>query len=81
MLFFLTFLPRVLHKVQVGLAASIRILNVVDTKPKIVELPNALPLEISKAQIQFQDVNLTYSDNPERILQNINLTIPTGNIK
>ena len=67
-------------KIQEGLAASIRILNVVDTKPKIVELPNALPLEISKAQIQFQDVNLTYSDNPERILQNINLTIPTGNM-
>jgi subfamily B ATP-binding cassette protein MsbA len=62
---------------QEGLAATIRVFDVIDAKPKIINLKNAKELQINQGTIEFKKVNFSY--NPEKqILKNINLKIPAG---
>ena len=61
-----------------GLAASKRILPVIDQKHSIVEDKNLDELEVQKGTIEFEKVNFNYSSNSRLILNNINLNISGG---
>tara|TARA_Y100000816_G_scaffold74504_1_gene50300 strand:- start:1265 stop:3004 length:1740 start_codon:yes stop_codon:yes gene_type:complete len=61
-----------------GLAASKRILPVIDQKHSIVEDKNLDELEVPKGTIEFEKVNFNYSSNSRLILNNINLNISGG---
>ena len=61
-----------------GLAASKRILPVIDQKHSIVEDKNLDELEVPKGTIEFEKVNFNYSSKSRLILNNINLNISGG---
>ena len=51
--------------------------NLLNIPPEITELPNAQPLKVSKAKVEFKHVSFSYdSDRP--ILHDINFVVNTG---
>lgn len=59
-----------------GIAAGVRVLELIDTKPEMVEKPGAVVLADFQDSIVFSDVNFSYGEKP--ILTGINLTIKKG---
>jgi subfamily B ATP-binding cassette protein MsbA len=59
-----------------GLAAGERVLELVDVKPLITDVPNAIDLNGFKQSIEFKNVSFAYGEN--EVLKNINLHIPAG---
>jgi len=59
-----------------GIAAGERVLELIDQKPAIVDVPNAKPIGEFKQAIEFKDVSFAYGE--KKILQNINITVPKG---
>ncbi|MFC1736844.1 ABC transporter ATP-binding protein [Candidatus Hydrogenedentota bacterium] len=45
-----------------GAAAAERIIDVLDTKPEIVDVPNAIELGTIKGEVRFQNVDLAYEN-------------------
>ncbi|WP_161889031.1 ABC transporter ATP-binding protein [Pontibacter russatus] len=62
--------------IQRGLVSGDRVLQVIDTKPQIVNKPNAKALPVFAEQIEFRDVGFGYGGKP--VLQDINFTIEKG---
>lgn len=68
-------------RVQEGLAAAERIYELLDEKPKIVDLPDARPLAVVKGDVRFEHVSFGYEENGDRrALQDIDLAIPGGSV-
>jgi subfamily B ATP-binding cassette protein MsbA len=64
-------------KMQEGAAAVERIFRVLDTKPSIIDLPGARPVERFTGKIVFDNVSFAYrAGHP--VLQGINLELPRG---
>jgi subfamily B ATP-binding cassette protein MsbA len=61
---------------QKGTASANRIFETIDTEPVIQSPPNALKIEKFQGAIEF--VNVSFAYDAERVLKNINLTIPKG---
>src|SRR5690554_4862666 len=60
-----------------GIAAGERVLELIDEKPEITDVPNGIVLKEFKEAIQLQNISFAY---PERkVLQSVNLTITEGN--
>ncbi len=59
-----------------GIAAGDRVLELIDTKPAIVDKPLAKPAEPFKKSLEFKQVSFNYAD--KEILNNINLTVNSG---
>ncbi len=57
---------------QTGLAAAHRVYSVLDSEPTITDRPKAKPLDVSKGEVRFENVNFNYDDETSA-LQNINL--------
>ena len=64
--------------IQQGLSGAKRILPIIDEKPEIVDSQNSRELIFKKAQINFENVSFSYSQNDGEVLKNINLEIPGG---
>ena len=62
---------------QEGLAAISRIYEVLDVHPKITDAPNAVPLEIAKGKIEFDNVQFTYEEG-KQALKNLSFTAEAG---
>ena len=62
---------------QEGLAATIRVFDVLDQKPSIQNNPDAHPIVLKKGSISFDRVSFCYG-NGKTILDNIALEIPAG---
>lgn len=62
--------------IQRGLVSGDRVLQVIDTKPKIVNRPDARVLPQFEHQIEFKRVSFGYGD--KQVLQDINFTIEKG---
>ncbi|MCX2741423.1 ABC transporter ATP-binding protein [Pontibacter anaerobius] len=62
--------------IQRGLVSGDRVLQVIDTKPQIVNKPNAKVLPAFREEIEFRDVAFAYGDKP--VLQDINFHIRKG---
>ena len=62
--------------IHTGLAAGKRVLDLIDTKPEIIDQPNAIPVKAFQNSITFKDVSFSYGDR--QILDHINIEIPKG---
>ena len=58
---------------QEGLAASKRLFQILDTKPQVINLPNAKAIKITKSKIVFDNVSLDF--NSKAALHNTSFTI------
>jgi len=58
-------------------AACERILEILERKPDVYDLPNAVSAPTFKGEISFENVSFAYEDGTP-ILENINFTIPPG---
>lgn len=59
-----------------GITAGMRVLELIDTKPEMIEKPNAVSVPEFKESIRFENVYFSYGEKP--VLQGINLTIKKG---
>lgn len=62
---------------QEGLSAIKRIYDVLDAEPKIKNLPDAVPLEVTNGEITFENVSFTY-DEGKRALQHVHFAVKPG---
>ncbi len=62
---------------QQGMSGFARFAELMDTKPKIVDSPNAVELRDVKGKIELKNVSFEY-DQQAPVLRNINLTIEPG---
>src|SRR5690554_5000589 len=59
-----------------GIAAGERVLELIDEKPEITDVPDGVVLEDFKEAIQLQNISFSYPGR--KVLQSVNLTIPKG---
>lgn len=59
-----------------GISAGVRVLDLIDTKPEMIEKPDAVVLSEFRDQIIFDNVDFNYGE--KSILQGISLTIKKG---
>jgi subfamily B ATP-binding cassette protein MsbA len=62
--------------IQQGLSGARRILPVIDDTPKITDKINVRKLILKIGQIDFENVDFSYSEEENKILNNLNLNIP-----
>ncbi len=63
---------------QEGFAAAIRVFGLLDQKSYINEKPSASDLSLSKSDISFENVTLSYEEQKNSALKEINLKVPHG---
>ena len=73
-------LANVLTIIQAALVANVRIYEVLDTKPTVVEKNDAVGVEIFKDKIEIEKVNFQYDAASGIVLQDIDLTIKKGEL-
>jgi len=66
------------NTIQEGLAAAVRIYDVLDTASDIVDREDAIGLESGPHSVVFRDVSFKYED--QMVLKNINLEVKKGEI-
>ncbi len=59
-----------------GITAGERVLDLIDTKPELINKPSATTLEHFENSLTFENISFNYGD--KQVLKNINLTIPKG---
>ena len=64
-------------QLQRAMAAGVRIFEVLDLKPEVVDKPDAIELPQIQGEIKFEDVNFHYVTDIE-VLKGINLVIKPG---
>ena len=62
-----------------GMAAAVRVFDLLDTRVDIVDKPDAMVLPPFKDQIEFCDVSFSY-DGKNQVLREVNLTVPKGQV-
>ena len=63
---------------QKGLSGFRRFLEVVETKPEIVDAADAKPLKNVKGNVCYEDVSFHYSDDDTPVLSHVSFEIPSG---
>lgn len=64
-------------QLQEGMAAASRVFGIIDREIRLIEEPNAKPLELPNGEIAFKKVSFAYE--PENaVLKGIDLTVPPG---
>ena len=61
-----------------GLSAASRILPIIDNKNKITDHEDAKAIDITNANIKFNNINFKYNPDEENVLKDINLNISGG---
>jgi len=61
-----------------GLSAAYRILPIIDNKNKITDHEGAEEINITKADIRFDNVNFKYNPNEKNVLKDVSLNITGG---
>ena len=64
-------------QLQRAMAAGVRIFEVLDLKPEVVNKPDAITLPEIKGEIKFEDVSFQYVENVD-VLKELNLHIKPG---
>ena len=62
---------------QEGVAAASRVFGIIDQQPHLEELPDALPLAVTKGEIVFENVTFGYDDD-KPVLKNFSMTVHAG---
>ena len=65
------------YNVQRGIASADRIMEILDADEQIFEKQNPKSIKDFKQTIEFKNVDFSYNNN-DKILNNINLTVPKG---
>lgn len=73
----LNFLGSVYREITQALIDMENMFSLLDTKPDVVESPNAQPLVISKGEVVFENVSFSYEPK-RKILDNLSFKISTG---
>jgi ABC-type multidrug transport system fused ATPase/permease subunit len=69
------------YKINIGLASSERVFEILDAENTIVEAPAAMPIDGFKKSIEYKNVSFYYKSNPDRqILKGVNLKIEKGKV-
>ena len=63
---------------QKGFSGFKRFLDVVETKPEIVDAPDARELTNVKGDVCYEDVSFHYSDDDTPVLSHVSFSIPAG---
>ncbi len=63
---------------QKGFSGFKRFLDVVETKPEIVDAPDARGLTNVKGDVCYEDVSFHYSDDDTPVLSHVSFSIPAG---
>ena len=63
---------------QKGLSGFRRFLEVVETKPEIIDAADAKPLKNVKGNVCYEDVSFHYSDDDTPVLSHVSFEIPAG---
>lgn len=66
------------NAISVNLSSITRVSEILEEMPSIVNNPNCVKFENFLNDINFENVDFKYKDNPEKILKNINLTVKKG---
>jgi ATP-binding cassette, subfamily B, bacterial MsbA len=66
------------HNIQQGLAASVRVFEIIDRKPEVQEKPDAVDLGKVEGVIEFKNVSFKYED--KMVLNNISLRIDRNEV-
>ncbi len=56
-----------------GLSGAKRVLPILDDKPKIQEINDAVELNVDNGKVSFENINFQYSKTDDQILKNINI--------
>ncbi len=70
-------LARLNTNLQEGLAGAQRLFDLLDTRTRIVEAPQATPLQVTGGAVSFRDVRFSYEDGTEA-LSGVTLEIAAG---
>lgn len=73
-------MSQVNNKVQESIGAGMRIFEILDTAPSIVNSDNAQKHEDFESKIEFKNVSFNYSDSPEKIIDNASFVADKGEI-
>jgi len=65
-----------LSNIQRGVPAGERIVEVLDKKVEVDDLPGAVPLQQFNESIEFENVSFHYGEKP--VLQNVSFSVPKG---
>lgn len=71
-------LGRVINVLQRGVAADLRLRQVLSTKPEVKDEEDVLPVHSISGHIQMKNLSFTYPGSKQPALQNINLDVPKG---
>ena len=63
---------------QRGMTGIERFAEIMDTPPDITDAEGAQELVVTQGKIDFEDVSFKYSDETEQVLQNVNISIGSG---
>lgn len=63
--------------VQEGLAGALRFYTLLDEEPRIVDAPDAKPIEVSRGRIALEGVSFSY-DGERQALSNVSLKVEPG---
>jgi len=66
--------------VQTGLAALVRVYEILDTTPEIRDRPDAKVLEEFRDSIEFDQVSFRYEEHGDPVLKEINLKVHQGEL-
>jgi ATP-binding cassette, subfamily B, bacterial MsbA len=73
-------LSSVNNRIQESSAAGDRIFEILDTKPAIRDHENSRPIEKFQKSLVFENVNFSYEDSVESVLNDINFSVAKGEI-
>jgi len=71
-------LVRSMEMFQEAGAGFRRFLEIIDTKAKIVDAPNAIALASVNGDVEFRNVSFRYGDDRDRVLEKVNLHVKAG---
>ena len=71
-------ISRVYSRVLSAMASAERIFEYLDTKPEIVDVPNAKQLESMGGDVRFENVSFRYDDGKEYVLHDISFEVGRG---
>jgi len=74
-----THIGRVNVTIQQGLAAAVRVFEILDSQPAVRESPDAVPLPRVAGEVALERVGFAYGNGPQ-VLKDISLTVRPGEV-
>jgi subfamily B ATP-binding cassette protein MsbA len=71
-------LSRINNVIQQGVAAGVRVFDVIDTLPEVREKEDAVRLPPVRKEIAFDRVEFRYAPEGEPVLQDVDIRVPAG---